>query len=86
MKILTRRNAMLGWATWRAAKGIAKYHKAKGSIPNPTKKKPSKKKKAAKALAGVAAAAGVSALIKRKRGHGHSHPPGPSQPPDSSSE
>ena len=84
MKILTRRNAMLGWATWRAAKGIAKYHKAKKALPNPTAKKTSKKKKAGKALAGVAAAAGVTALIKRKRGrsHGDSY----SYPPDSSSE
>ena len=87
MKILTRRNAMLGWATWKAAKGIAKYQKAKKALPTPTAKKTSKKKKAGKALAGVAAAAGVTALIKRKRGHSHgdsqSHPPYPS---DSSSE
>jgi hypothetical protein len=83
MKILTRRNAMLGWATWKAAKGIAKYQKAKKAIPNPTAKKTSKKKKAGKALAGVAAAAGVTAVIKRKRGqsHGDSY-----SPPDSSSE
>ena len=43
MKILTKRNAMLGWATWRAAKGIAKYHKAKKAVPMP-KKKTSKSK------------------------------------------
>ena len=83
MKILTRRNAMLGWATWRAAKGITKVHKAKTSIPNPRAKKTSKKKKAGKALAGVAAAARAW-LIKRKRGrsNGSSY----SYPPDSSSE
>ena len=77
MKILTKRNAMLGWATWRAAKGIAKYHKAKKALPNPIAKKPSKKKKAGKAVAGVAAAAGVAAIVKRKRrnGGGHHHAP-----------
>ena len=37
MKILTRRNAMLGWATWKAAKGIAKYQKAKKAIPTPSR-------------------------------------------------
>ena len=71
---------MLGWATWKAAKGIAKYQKAKKALPTPTAKKTSKKKKAGKALAGVAAAAGVTAVIKRKRGQSHGHPP------DSSSE
>jgi hypothetical protein len=80
MKILTRRNAMLGWATWKAAKGIAKYQKAKKSIPTPVKKT-SKKKKAGKVLAGAAAAAGVTALLKRKRKHG-----GGDRAPGSSSE
>jgi hypothetical protein len=81
MKILTRRNAMLGWATWKAAKGIAKYQKARKSLPSPTTKKTSKKKKAGKVLAGAAAAAGATALVKRKRRHGgHDHAP------DSSSE
>ena len=73
MKILTKRNAMLGWATWKTAKGIAKYQKAKRALPSPTAKKPSKKKKAGKVLAGVAAAAGVTALLKRKRKHGGDH-------------
>ena len=71
MKVLTKRNAMLGWATWRAAKGIAKYHKAKKAIPTP-KKKTSKKKKVGKILAGTAAAVGVTALVKKsKRRHHH---------------
>jgi len=73
MKILTKRNAMLGWATWKTAKGVAKYQKAKKSLPNPTAKKPSKKKRAGKVLAGVAAAAGVTALVKRKRSHDGDH-------------
>ena len=71
MKILTRRNAMLGWATWKAAKGIAKYQKAKKAVPTP-KKKTSKKKQAGKILAGTAAAVGVTALVKKsKRRHHH---------------
>jgi hypothetical protein len=70
MKILTRRNAMLGWATWKAAKGISRYHRAKTALPNPTSahKKKSKKKKSA-IFAGTAAAIGGVALLKRKRKH-----------------
>jgi hypothetical protein len=74
---------MLGWSTWKAAKGIAKYHKAKKSIPNPRAKKTSKKKKAGRVIAGAAAAAGVTAMIKRKRKHKHG---GDYHAPDSSSE
>jgi hypothetical protein len=74
MKILTRRNAMLGWATWKAAKGIAKYQKAKKSLPNPTAKKSSKKKKAGKVIAGVGAAIGTVALLKKRKGK-HAGPP-----------
>ena len=75
MKILTKRNAMLGWATWKTAKGVAKYQKAKKAIPTPAAKakKTSKKKKAGKILAGAAAAVGVTALVKRKRKHGGDH-------------
>ena len=68
-KILNKRNAMIGWATWKTAKGIAKYQKAKKSLPTTAKHK-SSKKKAGKVLAGVAAAVGVTALVKRKRKHG----------------
>ena len=69
MKVLTKRNAMLGWATWRAAKGIAKYHKAKGSLPNTpvTRKKKKSKKKRAGTLAGILGAVGGLALLKRQR-------------------
>jgi hypothetical protein len=79
MKVLTKRNAMLGWATWRAAKGIAKYHKAKGKIPDTpvTRKKKTSKKKRAGQLAGVAAAIGGIALLKRKRKN-HAHGTSPS--------
>jgi hypothetical protein len=78
MKILTRRNAMLGWATWKAAKGIAKYHKAKGAIPNTpvTPKKKKSKKKRAGTIAGIAAAAGSVMLLKRRRkSHAHQSAP-----------
>jgi len=71
MKVLTKRNAMLGWATWKAAKGIAKYHKAKDAVP--TKKKTTSKKKKAARVAGAAAAVGGLVLLKRKRRGGHSH-------------
>jgi hypothetical protein len=77
MKILTKRNAMLGWATWKTAKGIAKYQKAKKSLPSSTVKKSSKKKKAGKILAGAAAAVGVTAVLKKRKGkhtHGGSTP------------
>ena len=79
MKVLTKRNAMLGWATWRAAKGIAKYHKAKGKIPDTpvTRKKKTSKKKRAGQLAGVAAAIGGVVLLKRKR-KSHAHDTSPS--------
>jgi hypothetical protein len=83
MKVLTRRNAMLGWATWRAAKGIAKYHKAKGKIPDTpvTRKKKTSKKKRAGQLAGIAAAVGGMALLKSKRKHkSHAHDSTPSSP------
>ena len=33
MKIFKRRNAMLGWATWKAAKGIAKYQQGEEVDP-----------------------------------------------------
>jgi hypothetical protein len=72
MKVLTKRNAMLGWATWKAAKGIAKYQKAKGAVPGPAKKKKTSKKKKGALVAGAAALGGI-AMLKRKRKGGHSH-------------
>ena len=68
MKILTRRNAMLGWATWRAAKGIAKYHKAKGTIPTtPGAAAKKKKAKRKRIVAGALATLGSIALLKKLR-------------------
>jgi len=71
MKILTRRNAMLGWGTWKAAKGIAKYHKAKSSVPNTPSAAKKKKSKRRKLVAGTLAAIGSIALLKRMRKHKH---------------
>ena len=72
MKILTRRNAMLGWGTWKAAKGIAKYYKAKGSLPT-TSSAAAKRRKAKRKriVAGALAAVGSIALLKRMRKHKH---------------
>jgi hypothetical protein len=79
MKILTKRNAMLGWATWKTAKGVAKFYKAKGSLPNTpmTPKKKKSKKKRAGVVAGVLAAVGGLAFLKRRhKGHEHESVPG----------
>ena len=81
MKILTRRNAMLGWATWKTAKGVAKYHKAKGNLPQSTTAKQKSKKKKRKIVAGALAAVGSIALLKRMRRRGSSE-----HAPDSSGE
>jgi hypothetical protein len=65
MKIVTKRNALLGFLTWKVGKGMAKK-KARGALPHRhsghSKKKPA-------LLAGIAAALGITALIKRKK-HG----------------
>jgi hypothetical protein len=78
MKILTKRNAMLGWATWKTAKGIAKYQKAKKSLPNPATKKKSKKKRVGKVVAGAGAAIGTVALLKKRKGRRAGPPTGSS--------
>ena len=72
MKILTRRNAMLGWGTWKAAKGIAKYYKARGRLPT-TSATAAKKKKAKrkKIVAGLLATVGSIAILKSLRKHRH---------------
>lgn len=66
MKIVNRRNAVLGWMTWRVGKGMAK-RKARGAMPGKPEK--SKTKKPA-ILAGVLAAVGITALLKRRQGGG----------------
>jgi LPXTG-motif cell wall-anchored protein len=68
MKILTKRNALLGWLTWKVGKGVAKK-KAKGVVPG---KSSSGKKKPVAAIAGLGAALGGLALLKRKRKSGDS--------------
>jgi hypothetical protein len=70
MKILTKRNALLGWVTWKVGKNVAKK-KAKGVVAG--KSQASSKKKPA-IFAGVAAALGGLAILKRKRKSGEEHP------------
>jgi hypothetical protein len=68
MKILTKRNAMLGWATFKTAKGVAKYYKAKGSLPaTPGSAAKKKKAKRKRVVAGALAALGSVALLKKLR-------------------
>jgi hypothetical protein len=63
MKIVNKRNAMLGWLAWKVGKGMARK-KAKGVLPG--RSQPSGKKKPA-ILAGLAAGIGGLAFLKRKR-------------------
>jgi hypothetical protein len=63
MKIVTKRNAMLGWLTWKVGKGMAKK-KARSAVPGRSRAR-SRKKPAI--FAGLAAAVGITALLKRKR-------------------
>ena len=69
MKILTKRNAMIGWTTWKVAKGIAKYERAKKSLATPGGSR-SRKKTAAIAAAATAAVAGTVAVLSRRKGGG----------------
>ncbi len=71
MKILTKRNAVLGWLTWKVGKGVAKK-KAKGVVPG--KSQGSGKRKAG-VFAGIAAAVGGLAILKKlKRKGGGAEP------------
>ena len=63
MGILNKRNAVLGWLTWKVGKGVAKK-KAKDAIPG----KPHRRKGRKPAvLAGVAAALGSVFFFLRRR-------------------
>jgi len=64
MSIVNRRNAVLGWAAWQVAKGVAK-RKAKSAVPVGDSDTKRLKKPAL-----VAALAGVGALVmfRRKKG------------------
>jgi hypothetical protein len=65
MAIMTRRNAILGWAAWRVGKKVAR-RKAKDAVPNidPESKRPNKPALAA----AVAALVGGLVFWRRARG------------------
>jgi hypothetical protein len=71
MKILTKRNAVLGWLTWKVGKGVAKK-KAKGVVPGKSQGASGKRK--AGVFAGIAAAVGGLAILKKKRKGGGAEP------------
>jgi hypothetical protein len=74
MKLFTKRNAMLGWATWRFAKGIAKWHGAKNALPSRSRR-PSRKKPALIAGAAAAAVAVAATVTRKKKRNGGETPP-----------
>ncbi len=63
MGIVNKRNAVLGWVTWKVGKGVAKK-KAKDAIPH---KSQQHKRRTPALIAGAAAAAGSVLVLKRKR-------------------
>jgi hypothetical protein len=65
MNIVNRRNALLGWAVWTVAKGVAK-RKAKSAVPASNGHGTWQKKVAVGAAAGAALAG--AAVLLRKRG------------------
>ena len=60
-KVLTKRNAVLGWATWSVGKRLAK-RKAKGAVPGVEGGRPNRS-----AIATTLAALGGLLLFWRKR-------------------
>jgi hypothetical protein len=69
MGIVNKRNALLGWLTWRVGKGIAKK-KVKSAVPVAGKSQSSRKPAL---FAGIAAAIGGAAWLRRKRKSGGEH-------------
>ena len=67
-KILTKRNAVLGWAAWKVGKGMFKK-KSKGLLHGQSHSGGGKKKKVG-LIAGIGATLGGLALLKRKRKSG----------------
>jgi hypothetical protein len=70
MGIMNKRNAVLGWATWKVGKGMMKK-KAKGAVPR--KAQSSSKKKPA-IFAGLAALGGLAVLKRKRKAHHAEHP------------
>jgi hypothetical protein len=67
MSIVNRRNAMLGWLTWKAGKRIA-ARKARSAVPSVEEGKPNK----GLILSLLAAAGAVLVFWRRKGGDGGS--------------
>jgi hypothetical protein len=63
-KVLNKRNAVLGWATWRVGKRVAKK-KARGAVPSVEGGRPNPS-----AIATTVAAVGGLLLFWRKRRRG----------------
>ena len=63
MGILNKRNAVLGWLTWKVGKGMAKK-KARGAVP---RRGEERKRRKPTFFAGLAAALGSVFFFARKR-------------------
>jgi hypothetical protein len=66
MSIVNKRNAVLGWATWKVGKHVAK-RKARTAVPTVEGGRPNKP---AIAAAGAAALAGSLLFWRKARRHG----------------
>jgi hypothetical protein len=66
MSIVNRRNAMLGWLTWKAGKRFA-AHKARTAVPGVEDRKPNKG-----LIVSLLAAAGAVLFFWRRKGDGDS--------------
>lgn len=62
MSVINRRNAVLGWATWQAAKRLAE-HKARSAVPAGKSGRPIKRL----IVAALAAGAAIAAFIYLRR-------------------
>jgi hypothetical protein len=63
--IVNRRNAVLGWATWKAGKRMAR-RKAKGAAPSVEGGRPNASA-AGLVAAGVAGAVGAATYVRKRR-------------------
>lgn len=73
MSIVNKRNAVLGWLTWKVGKGVAKK-KAKEAIPHKSHHGGRRRKPAV--LAGIAALGGALLFWRKGKG-GHHEGSGP---------
>ena len=73
MNIVNRRNALLGWAVWTLAKGVAK-RKAKSAVPATNGKRSWQTKAAIGAATGAAVAGGALVVWRLKSSHDGGEP------------